>query len=618
MCGIYGFLDRRRRAIDPALAQRMDQVIRHRGPDDCGAFHFAGGFIGNRRLSIIDLEHGHQPFISQDGKIAVVQNGEIYNYIELRAELEAQGVCFESQSDTEVLLRLYERHGIQFLDRLNGMFCFAVFDGRTDELFVARDRLGVKPLYVYDDGEKFIFGSEIKTILLAGVPRQIDHEALHHYFSFLFVPPPLTMFRGIRHLPPGHWMKVTSAGAELHKWFDLAAIEPRPAPAIAEWGATFRNLLHEGVRLRMRSDVPFGAFLSGGLDSSSVVYMMRGMSDHPVLTFSIGFDDPRFDESPFSAEVAAMFGTDHTLEKVDPDMVELWPTVVWHCDQPHSDVSYMPMYRLSELAVRRVKMVLTGDGGDELFGGYQRYADFFDQPGVNEWNDAEFAGRYHEAMALLSEDAKRTYYASSVASSTQGIDSISVTRGLFAQVPHQDRINQALYLDSTLLLAGNNLIKPDRMPMAVSLEARDPFLDPGLIRFAFETPGAFKVRPGTPRWAYKQAVEPFLGAELTHRKKQMFTVPIGEWFKDRLKDWTYDVLFDERTLSRGLFRPEAIRQMLDDHMAEKANHTRLIRSFVALELWHRMFIDEVRESPPTLADLGLPTPATKSGTVGRS
>ncbi|MBX3096503.1 MAG: asparagine synthase (glutamine-hydrolyzing) [Fimbriimonadaceae bacterium] len=616
MCGIYGYLDRRGRPLPEEVTARMGKVIHHRGPDDCGAFAFDSGIIGNQRLSIIDLDHGHQPFVSKDGMIAVVQNGEIYNYLELRAELESQGVVFESQSDTEVLLRLYEREGMEFLSKLNGMFCFAVYDGRSDELFLARDRIGVKPLYLYDDGDRLIFGSEMKSILLTGIPRKVSQEALHHYFTFLFVPPPLTMFEGIHHLPPGHWMRVTRSGSDMHQWYDLAAFSSKPTPTIEVWGEEFRSLLKDGVRLRMRSDVPFGAFLSGGLDSSSVVHMMRQMSDHPVMTFSIGFDDPRFDESPYSEEVARMFGTDHLLEKVDPDMIGLWPTVVWHCDQPHSDVSYMPMYRLSELAVRRVKMVLTGDGGDELFGGYQRYADFFDQPDVNTWSDAEFATRYHDTMALLTESQKRMFYSDSLTVATNGLDSHAITAELFARASHHDRINQALYLDSTLLLAGNNLIKPDRMPMAVSLEARDPFLDPALVQFAFETPGTFKVKPNTPRWAYKKAVEPFLGEALTHRKKQMFTVPIGEWFKDRLRGWTYEVLLDDRTVERGLFRREAIEQMLDDHMAERANHTRLIRSFVALELWHRMFIDDIFESPPTMEQLGMPTPSpvTKLGT----
>lgn len=608
MCGIYGVWDRQREPILPATWHSMAACIAHRGPDESGAHEAPGVVIGNQRLSIIDISSGKQPFVSDDGQIAVVQNGEIYNYVELRAELQAQGVQFRTSSDTEVLLRLYEAHGPTFWSRLNGMFAVAIYDARTDELHLARDRMGVKPLYIADDGQRIWFGSEIKVILQAGFPRRVDPEALHHYFSFLFVPPPLTMFQGIRHVPPGHAVRITRQGMETHAWWRLSDIQCGPEPDLDEWCEQFRYRLSEGVRLRMRADVPFGAFLSGGLDSSSVVHSMCAHSDHPVQTFSIGFDDPRFDEGPFSQQVADMFGTDHTLERVDPNMIGLWPLVVWHCDQPHSDVSYMPMYRVSELAVRRVKMVLTGDGGDELFGGYQRYADFFSRPEVADYSAGQFSQAYHDSMALLTEADKRTYYSADLARQTQGLDSHAITAGLFAEVPDYDRMNQALYLDCRLLLPGNNLVKPDRMPMAVSLEARDPFLDPALIDLAFQTPGSFKVRDGVTRWAYKHAVQPFLGADLTHRKKQMFTVPIGEWFKRELRTWTPDFLLSDRTLSRGLFQREALAQMLDDHANDRANHTRLIRSFVALEMWHRMFIDECFVSAPTMADLGAPEP----------
>lgn len=614
MCGIYGYLDRRNESLPGTTLDGMSACIRHRGPDDHGRFDFAGvkglaGALANNRLSIIDLESGHQPFVSADGQIVVVQNGEIYNYIELAAELRGQGVRFETKSDTEVLLRLYEREGIGFLHRLNGMFGIAIWDGRTGEMFVARDRLGVKPIYLWEADGRTVFASEIKPLLMAGAPRRMSLEALHHYFTFLFVPPPLTLFEGIRHLEPGTYVRLSAAGTETVRWFDLASYEARTDWSLDDWTAEFRERIHHAVELRMRADVPFGAFLSGGLDSSTVVHSMAQIQKEPVQTFSIGFDDPRFDESAYSQEVADLFGTKHTIRKVDPNLVSLWPRVVWHLDQPHSDVSYMPMYKLSELAVEHVKMVLTGDGGDELFGGYNRYAEFFGREDVHHMDDAAFTQAYHDAMALATEAEKREIYSAETAQATSGLDSVTVTQRYFGESAHHDRINRALYLDTQLLLAGNNLVKPDRMPMAVSLEARDPFLDPALIELAFTTRGDFKIQEGSPRYAYKKAVEPILGPGLTHRTKTMFTVPIGEWFKTALREWSYQFLLDERTLGRGIFRPEAVRAILDDHNAERANHTRLIRSLIALELWQRTFLDQLAVMPPTLESLGAPAPA---------
>jgi asparagine synthase (glutamine-hydrolysing) len=608
MCGIYGFFDPERRPAPAGMLDRMARTIRHRGPDGHGFAAFDGCALGNQRLSIIDVEGGHQPVWSEDRTIAAVQNGEIYNYVELAGDLARDGWDCRTRSDTEVLLRLYQRDGTAFLDKLNGMFCVAVYDASLGRLFLARDRMGVKPLYLAWHDGRLLFASEIKSLLQAGAPRRLDPEALHQYLTYGYVPPPWTMFEGVRHLMPGHAMTLDPAGCREWRWWDLTSQQAAPIGE-EEWIARFRHLIDDAVRLRMRADVPFGAFLSGGLDSSTVVRCMTRHQTGAVKTFSIGFEDPRFDESPFSSEVAGMLGTEHTLEIVDPNMVELWPRVVYHCDQPHSDVSFLPMVRLSELAVRHVKMVLTGDGGDELFGGYTKYSDFFDRPGALDAPEAAFRQRYHAHIALLSEAEKRSLYTTGTARRVAGLDSQEVTDAWLDRAPHWDRINQALWLDVALLLPGNNLVKPDRTTMSVSLEARDPFLDPRLAEFAFQTPGAMKVRPGETRYAYKLAVERDLGAALTHRRKQMFTVPIGEWFKHRLRDFCDRLLLSDRATAAGVFRREAVADMLASHQSGAANHTRQIRMLVAFEIWRRIFLEGDFDRAPSFEEIGVETAA---------
>jgi asparagine synthase (glutamine-hydrolysing) len=379
MCGIFGYWDRGRRPMEDRLLEVMGHKLRHRGPDDEGIRHQPqrGVALGSKRLSIIDIAGGHQPFVSDDGQVAVVQNGEIFNYVELAAELRAQGVQLRSRSDTEVLLRLYEREGIACLRRLNGMFAIAIDDGREDALYLARDRIGVKPLYWMEQGGRTLFGSEIKGLLpAAAVPPQIDLEAIHHYLSFNYIPAPWTIWQGVRHVMPGTWIKLTRSGSETRRWWNLAD-QREQDHGFDDWSREFLAVLDDATRIRLRADVPWGAFLSGGVDSSTIVALMARHVQRPVKTFCIGFADPRFDESAHAAEAAARFGCDHTMEVAELDMLDRWPQVLHHLDQPHGDASFLPTLRLSELAARHVKVVLTGDGGDELFAGYDKYADYF-------------------------------------------------------------------------------------------------------------------------------------------------------------------------------------------------------------------------------------------------
>ncbi len=594
MCGIFGYWDRQRRSLSDAALDGMAHSLRHRGPDDQGIWHqpARGVAIGNRRLSIIDLGGGHQPFVSDDGQIAVVQNGEIFNYVELAAELRREGVLLKTGSDTEVILRLYEREGISFVSKLNGMFAIAIDDLREDALFLVRDRIGVKPLYVADDGERAVFASEIKAILPVArantASRAIDFEAVHHYLSFNYIPAPWTIWQGIRHVMPGTWMKFTRTGVQTQRWWSLADQRERDHD-FGAWAEEFMAILDDATRIRLRADVPWGAFLSGGVDSSTIVGLMARHVDRPVKTFCIGFADPRYDESAFAAEAARRFGCDHTSEVAELNMLDRWPQVLYHLDQPHGDASFMPTLRVSELAARHVKVVLTGDGGDELFAGYEKHANFFAQPGVDGLDAGSFQRRYFDSISLFTPDAKRALYQPVLARSLAGIDSFSVAaRPWFDEAAHFDRINQALYLDMQLLLSGNNLVKPDRMGMAVSIEARTPFLDWRMMEFAFRSRGSTKLSSGDKKHWYKKAAAPLIGDDLAYRRKQMFTVPIGDWFRAGSYPWLRDTLADSELL-RQHFNAAAMDDMLARHRDGSANFTRELRALAALALWHKAF-----------------------------
>lgn len=598
MCGIFGYFDSHKNAMEESVLKTMGNVIAHRGPDDHGIFHTPGVALGNQRLSIIDLDQGHQPFVSEDGRIVVVQNGEIYNFIELAEELATDGRPCKTHSDTEVLLRLYERDGIDFIHKLNGMFAIAIYDGRTDELFLVRDRIGVKPLYLYEREGRILFASEIKSILAAGIPREMEPEALYHFLTYNYVPPPFTMFKGIRHLMPGEAMRIGRDRTQTFKWWDLGQISTETKSETL-WIEEFNSVLEDAVRLRLRSDVPFGAFLSGGVDSSSVVgYMAQNMTE-PVNTFCIGFNEKKFDESLFAKEAAERFHTRHVMEKVDSNMMDLWPLATYFCDQPHGDVSFLPTYRVAELAVKHVKVVLTGDGGDELFAGYQKYRDFFGTPGIEEMTAEEWQRAYYRNITLFDDEAKARLLTPAFAKKAAGTDSLSVIQPLYERSSHQDRINQALFIDMMLLLPGNNLVKPDRMGMAVSLEARTPFLDYRMMELAFRMPGNLKLKNGETKYLFKKAVTPLIGESLAYRDKQMFTVPVGEWFKNELAEFSRELLTSSRFVERGLFNPGYVSGMLDKHQSGEGNFTRELRALIAVEIWFRTFIDlSLTHAPP--------------------
>ncbi|MDC2891355.1 asparagine synthase (glutamine-hydrolyzing) [Psychrosphaera algicola] len=572
----------------------MGDVIQYRGPDGQGIYNNTeeGVGLGNQRLAILDIENGDQPFFSDDGSIVVVQNGEIFNHVELASELEDLGFPCKTHCDTEVILRLYECNGIEAISKLNGMFAIAIWDDKLKTMFIVRDRVGEKPLYFGVDNNTTYFGSEIKSILTK-MNAELDCDSLVSFLSFNYVPMPDTMFKNVKQLKPGHLLKVTQSGVEEVKWWDLSEIKEIEDKSEADWISEFNQILDDAVRIRLRADVPFGAFLSGGVDSSSVVGFMAKHLVQPVNTYCIGFDDPLYDESPFAQEAANRFKTKHKTEIVEANLLKHWPMATYHCDQPHGDVSFLPTYRVAKLASEDVKMVLTGDGADELFAGYDKYKSFFSDRTVFECDDESFEEAYAENISLFSQKSLGNLLSESVKDSLTSSNSYLLkVRNVLREVPHMDRINKALYLDTQLLLSGNNLVKPDRMGMAVSIENRAPFLDYRMIELAFSMPGSLKLKENETKYIYKKAVSDLIGENLAYRKKQMFTVPVGDWFKSTLRHECEELLLSKRAIERGLFNYDVVDSILANHCNGSENNTREIRALMAVEHWCRAFLDK--------------------------
>lgn len=592
MCGIFGYFDSNKHTLSSEQLEGMGRAIYYRGPDGHGCYHDEemAVALGNQRLAILDIEHGQQPFYSEDRKVIVVQNGEIFNHVELAEQLNKDGFHCVSHCDTEVILRIYQRDGIKGLSLLNGMFAIAIYDVNEQALYLVRDRVGEKPLYFSSEDGRFLFSSEIKSILGVSDNKSVCVEAMNQFFAFNYVPPPLTMFSGIKHVMPGHYLRISQGVVEDYCWWGLSSIKTQDKSE-DEWITLFNNVLDDAVRIRLRSDVAFGAFLSGGVDSSSVVGFMSKHLDDSVNTFCIGFDDPKYDESIYAQEASERFSTHHTMKKVRSNLIDLWPMATYHCDQPHGDVSFLPTYKVAELAADKVKMVLTGDGADELFAGYDKYKLFF-MGDVNLLSNADFQKCYLDNISLFNTVDRNELFSTRIKSELGDIDVFDVVAPLYKRSEHMDRINQALYIDMMLLLPGNNLVKPDRMGMAVSLENRAPFLDYRMIELAFSMPGNMKLNNDETKYIYKKAVAPLIGENLAYRKKQMFTVPVGEWFKDELFDLCSDLLLSRKTQSRDLFDYSYVKALFESHCKGSENYTREIRALMAMEIWLRIFMDE--------------------------
>lgn len=628
MCGIVGMFGPDE-AMTPerrlGVVAQMCQVIEHRGPDDEG-FHIDGGLaLGMRRLSIIDLFTGRQPISNEDDSIWIVFNGEIYNFQELRDDLVSRGHVFRSGTDTEAIVHLYEEEGEHCVERLRGMFAFAIWDKRQRKLFMARDRVGVKPLHYCLAGETLIFASEIKSILQhPAISREVNLEAVSDFLTFGYVPDPASAFRGIFKLEPGHTLTFKDGQLTTRRYWDFnyhqngAGEPPREESYYTD---RTRELIAESVKLRLISDVPLGAFLSGGIDSSTVVAMMAREMKMPVKTFSIGFTESSFDELHYARITAKYFNTEHHEFIVTPDVCKIVEEIIWHHDEPFADVSSIPTYIVSKMAREHVTVILSGDGGDELFGGYDRYLidrkrEVFERiPGFLRRNFMLRASRaipravygknflrnaaldpdarYVDSISYFDEELKRHLLSSCVRGSLNGRDSSDAFRRLLAEPQSSERLDHLLYLDSKTYLPGDILTKVDRMSMAHSIEAREPLLDHKLIEFVQSVPASLKLRGSVSKHILKSAVRGLIPDEIVDRHKQGFGVPIRSWFNNELRELLYDALTDSRTRQRGYFNQKAVEEILDEHRRLRRDNSTHLWGLLTLELWHRAFIDRV-------------------------
>ena len=615
MCGIAGqFLIGKNAQLSDIRA--MCDQIRHRGPDDEG-FHMDGGCgIGMRRLSIIDLSTGHQPMPNEDGSVWVVFNGEIYNFQELRRNLIQQGHRFKTNSDTETLIHLYEQEGPGGIAKLRGMFAYAVWDARDRSLLLARDRFGKKPLYYAALPQGLYFGSELKCLRSAGVPLDLDHEALRYYFQFTYIPDPWSPFKAVRKLPPGSWLRYHSNGKiEQGQYWKLPVPAEQPAPEMseAETCDRLRDAFDESVRIRLISDVPLGAFLSGGIDSSSVVASMALQTDQPVKTFAIGFEEADFNELPFARLVAEKYKTDHHELIVRPDSVDLVSKLIRHFDEPFGDSSAIPTYLVSEFAVQHVKVSLTGDGGDEMFGGYwsfkiaddSRFLDNVPQPfrrAISTLADAlpysAYGKNYLRGISRSSpleryyERNCTPYYMRQRLLAPQWLspaDGAFFTSKFRHFLPENgaDILTQILYFEATANLTGDMLVKVDRMSMANSLEVRCPMLDHKLAELAASIPHSWKLRNGRGKDIFIRAVGDRLPPELLNRPKRGFSVPLAKWFRTSLRDFLRDHLLSASFLSRGIVSPEFVQHLIEEHDNGRRNNSPYLWMLLMLELWFR-------------------------------
>jgi asparagine synthase (glutamine-hydrolysing) len=612
MCGIAGFVLLEQKA-QLSLIRAMCDEIRHRGPDDEG-FHVDGGCaIGMRRLSIIDLSTGHQPMCNEDGSVWIVFNGEIYQYKELRARLIARGHQFRTASDTETLVHLYEEEGPEGLRRLRGMFAYAVWDARQERLFLARDRFGKKPLYYAILPGGIYFGSEISCLRQAGVPLETDRDALRLYFEFSYIPDPLTAYRAIRRLPAGGWMTWQRGTVKQGRYWQPPAPVAEAARGFtrAEAVTRVREKFDEAVKMRMIADVPLGAFLSGGLDSSSVVASMALQSPEPIKTFSIGFEDGQFSELPLAAMVAKKYGTHHHEIVVKPDSIAIIQKFVKHFGEPFADSSAIPTFLVSEFAARYVKVALSGDGGDELFGGYTSFRKVQELSGfdrvpqalrrVASWVSARlpYAAYGKNYLHMISRpNGLERYFAFNYApyhmrSRLLRPDwMMPAEAGFIARMMPEcllpedsGTLSQVMYFETTANLIGQMLVKVDRMSMATSLEVRCPLLDHELAELAATIPHAWKIQNGVGKQILRDAVGDRLPRELFDHPKTGFDIPLADWFRGSLREFLWDHLTDARFLGRDMVAPGFLRALLEEHDSGRRDNSHWLWSLLVLALW---------------------------------
>ena len=632
MCGIAGVHEwSGARPAAPGVAAAMLEQIVHRGPDEHGLHAEQAVAFGTRRLSIIDLAAGQQPIASEDGGVVVAFNGEIYNYRELRRELSARGHVLRTRSDTEVIAHLYEDHGADCLHRLRGMFGVAIWDAREQRLLVARDRLGIKPLYRTAEDGRLAFASEIKALLtVPGVDAAVDHDALAAFLLLKYVPAPRTLFAGIQALPPGHLLVADAAGVRVERWWDLSFRRRRPELSERQAVGELRARLEDSVRAHLVSDVPFGAFLSGGVDSSTVVALMSRELGSGVSTFSVGFEGAgaEMSELPYARMVAERYGTDHHEVLVGADdFIRLAEHVVWHLDQPIADNACLPNYMVAELAAAHVKMVLTGEGGDELFAGYARYAGerlapLFGllperlrrygvaatrrSPGLSRPGIALYAlcqpeegRRLATWFPLMHPDVRDELATGELAEAVERAAPESLFAEPLARPPARPRLYTVLFVDTTLWLPDDLLARGDKMSMAASLEARVPLLDHHLVEFAAGLPPRMKLKGTRRKHLLKEAVTDLLPAPILSRAKKGFPVPISGWLRADARAFAHDLLAPDTVRRRGLLAPDVVARLLREHDTGAADHGSALWALLSLELWHQLYVD--RAAPARVA-----------------
>lgn len=627
MCGINGVLVEETKQVNPHDIEKMNECLVHRGPDGEGMFVDGQVALGMRRLSVIDLNTGKQPIYNEDGRIVTVLNGEIYNYKELKNDLEKRGHHFYTNSDTEVIVHQYEEDGLDCVRALRGMFALAIWDGNLKRLLLARDRLGKKPLYYYQKDRKFVFSSEIKGILaVRDIEKAIDFDALSEYFSFLYVPCPKTIYKNILQVPPGHLLVHDGKSFRLERYWTIR-YEPIPERTEADYIEELIELLKESVRLRMISDVPLGAFLSGGVDSSLVVALMSELTEIPVETFSIGYLEgiEAFDERRYAQKISEKYHTSHHEFIVRPDIQDVTEKIVRFFDQPFADASAIPNYYLSQNTRKYVTVALSGLGADEMAGGYERYLGFMlgehyqkipswfrgkiILPMVSKIPDSKKgkhfiarlkkfarvgglppAERYYRLVTRFDDDEKKSLLSPDLFHNIDLREPMDIFTNLLKSQKGLDPLNQLLYLDLNTYLVDDLLVLTDRMSMAHSLEVRVPFLDQKLVEFFATIPPSLKVRGWNKKYILKKAAERYLPKENIYRKKMGFSVPLVLWFRDELREYVEDVLAEEPVKRLGFFRCENVRKMIDDHFNQVENHDEKLWALIMFMVWHKNYL----------------------------
>jgi asparagine synthase (glutamine-hydrolysing) len=624
ICGIYG-------KNDESAVKAMAKLLNHRGPDQEGYFFDNKISLGHKRLSIIDLKTGKQPLHNEDKTVWAIVNGEVYNFLALRAMLEEKGHKFYTNSDSEVILHAYEELGDNFISQLNGMFAFCIYDSKKNRIYLGRDRLGQKPIYYYHNNNYLVFASEIKALFESDdVPKEIDYNSINIYLSYRYIPHPYTAFEGIKKLPPASYLTFDGKNINIKRYWNLNFNTIKKSTS--HFTKELKNLITDSVKLRLISDVPLGAFVSGGLDSSIITATMSRISKYPIKTFTIGFENLEFDETKYAKIVADQYNTEHKELSVSVDCVNILPKIIWYFDEPYSDVTAIPLYYLNQQARKHVTVILTGDGGDELFAGYRRYWSYFidkyyyklPKPAksmffsiikkmkhkTKRYNTIEYIRKYldstnlpenqrHiERLTYFDDELKEKLLTNDFKSKIENLSTVKVFSQHIKESASFDLLSKMQYIDIKTFLCDDILIKADKMSMASSVELRSPLLDYRIAEFATTLPAKLKLKPNSVKYLLREVGKEILPKKIYRRKKQGMSMPLNDWFKKELKDIILDTFSSLE--KRGIMDKYKLKKMFDAHMSKRVDMTYQIWSLINLEVFMRMYHDreEIFKKPP--------------------